>query len=242
VTSTLKATFLLAIISLTASFAHAQSADLTHIFPQFVDGMGGDGSVWTSRFVIASIGGLPAACNISLFGIGLERLTASASVVVQPLSWEAISSRGRDVLATGYARLDCSQPVFASLTYSLQSGNGAPVGIATVPGAPIAGGALIPMLLNAGYRYGIAMANDNDAVQLVVLLFESGATSLVRTIQLQPRSQYVAFVDEIFNVPTAGLGTLKIGAVPGGGPGNFHIVALLCDQSGFTNVVPAVTR
>src|SRR5262245_38696666 len=106
-TSTLKATFLLAIIFLTASFAQAQSGDLTHIFPQFVDGVGGDGSVWTSRFVISSIGGLPATCNISLFGIGLERLGASASVSVQPRSWQAISSRGQDILATGYARLDC---------------------------------------------------------------------------------------------------------------------------------------
>jgi len=235
-TSTLKTTFLLAIISLTASFAQAQDASLTHVFPQFVDGVGGDGSVWTSRFVIASIGGLPATCNISLFGIGVERLTASVSVLVQPTSWEAITSRGRDVLATGYARIDCSQPVFASLTYSLQSGNGAPVGIATVPGAPVASLALIPMVLNR-CRYGIALANDNDVAQLVVLLFDSGATSLVRTIQLQPRSQYVAFVDEIFNVPVDGLGTLKIGAVGVvGQPGNFNITALLVDQGGFTNV------
>jgi len=125
--------------------------------------------------------------------------------------------------------------VFASLTYTLQSGNGAPVGIATVPGAPVASLALIPMVLNR-CRYGIALANDNDAAQLVVLLFDSGATSLVRTIQLQPRSQYVAFVDEIFNVPVDGLGTLKIAVGVVGQPGNFNITALLVDQGGFTNV------
>ena len=50
-TSTLKATFLLAIISLTGSFAQAQNASLTHIFPQVVDGVGSDGTVWTSRFL-----------------------------------------------------------------------------------------------------------------------------------------------------------------------------------------------
>ena len=45
-TSTLKATLLLAIISLTASFAQAQNASLTHIFPQVVDGVWSDGTVW----------------------------------------------------------------------------------------------------------------------------------------------------------------------------------------------------
>ena len=86
------------------------------------------------------------------------------------------------------------------------------------------------MVLNGRSRYGIALANDNDAAQLVLILFDSGATSLVRTIQLQPRSQYVAFVDEIFNVPAAGLELLRIGAIQEVGPGNFHITALLFDQ------------
>jgi hypothetical protein len=98
------------------------------------------------------------------------------------------------------------------------------------------------MVLNGRSRYGIALANDNDAAQLVVILFDSGATSLVRTIQVQPRSQYVAFVDELFNVPAAGLGLLRIGAIQEVGPGNFHITALLFDQGAFTNVVPAIVR
>jgi hypothetical protein len=43
------------------------------------------------------------------------------------------------------------------------------------------------MVLN-GYRYGIEMANDNDLPQVVALLFDSGATSLLRVIQLEPSS------------------------------------------------------
>jgi hypothetical protein len=241
-TSTLKATFLVAIISLTASVGQAQNAGLTHVFPQVVDGVGSNGIVYTSRFVMASSGGSPATCQVSLFGIGPDRLSARASVQVEGGSFETITTRGEDVVGTGYARLDCSQPVVASLTYSLLSATGTPLGIATVPGAPVASLVSIPIVLNGRYRYGIALANDNDAAQLVLLLFDSGATSLVRTIQLQPRSQYVAFVDEVFNVPAAGLGTLRIGAVQGVGPGNFHITALLFDQGGFTNVVPAVIR
>ncbi|PYS18616.1 MAG: hypothetical protein DMG11_32935 [Acidobacteria bacterium] len=151
-TSRLRTTFFFILFFLTASVVHAQNAGTTHVFPQIVDGVWSDGSAFTSRFLIASIGGFPAACNISLFGIGPERLTASASVLVQPASWETISTRGRDVIAAGYARLDCSQPVFASLTYSFQSANGTSLGIATVPGAPVASNALIPMVLNGRYQ------------------------------------------------------------------------------------------
>jgi hypothetical protein len=49
-TSKLKAAFLFAIVCLTSSVAHAQNAGLTHIFPQVVDGVGSDGTVYTSRF------------------------------------------------------------------------------------------------------------------------------------------------------------------------------------------------
>src|SRR5690349_1499935 len=114
-TSTLKATLLLAIISLTASLAQAQNASLTHIFPQVVDGVGSDGTIYTSRFLIAS-GGSSSTCQISLFGIGSERLSARASVVVEGGFFETITTRGQDVIDTGYARLDCSQPVVASIT------------------------------------------------------------------------------------------------------------------------------
>jgi hypothetical protein len=241
-TSTLKVTFFLAIISLTASFAQAQNASLVHIFPQVVDGVGSDGAVYTSRFLIASYGESPAACQVSLFGIGPERLSAGTRIVVERSSVETITTRGENVVGTGYARLDCSQPVVASLTYSILSATGTTFGIATVPSAPIASVALIPMVLNGRYRYGIATANDNDAPQLVVFLFDSGAASLVRTIQVQPRSQYVVFVDEILNVSTGGLGTLRVAAVDGISSDKFYITALLFDRGGFTNVVPAVIR
>src|SRR5262245_44640471 len=99
-TSRLRTTFLFIPFFLTASFVHAQSSSTTHVFPQIVDGVSSDGSVFTSRFVIASIGGLPATCAISLFGLGPERLTPGASVTVQPASWQSISTRGQGALAS----------------------------------------------------------------------------------------------------------------------------------------------
>src|SRR5262245_46181867 len=161
--STLKVALLLAIISLTASIAHAQNSGLTHIFPQVVDGTLSDGTVYTSQFLIASSGiGAPATCQVSLFGLSPERLSGSDRFVVQGSSVDKIATRGQDVFDTGYARLDCSEPVVASLTYSIFSPTGAPLGLATVPSAPAVSIVLIPMVLNGRYRYGIAIANDND--------------------------------------------------------------------------------
>src|SRR5215468_8203029 len=98
-TSILRTTLLCTIISLTASVAQAQSAPgLTHIFPQVVDGVGSDGAVYTSRFLIASSGGSSATCQISLFGIGPERLSARDSMLVQGSFFETVTTRGEDVI------------------------------------------------------------------------------------------------------------------------------------------------
>jgi len=181
-TSTLKATLLLAIIFLTASFAQAQTASVTHIFPQVVDGVWSDGTVWTSRFLIASSTGSLVTCQVSLFGLDPGRLSAPTSVQVQESFFETISTRGEDVIDTGYARLDCSQPVVASLTYSILSATGTPLGIATVPAAPIASVASVPMVLNGRSRYGIAMANDTDGPQLLVVLFDSDVPGTAHSV------------------------------------------------------------
>jgi hypothetical protein len=238
---TRKAIFLFAIILVTAGFGRAETAESTHVFPHVVDGVASDGTSYTSRFVIASSGEPAATCQVALFGMGPERLSAPTRFTVQGSSVETIPTRGQDVIHSGYARLDCSRPVVASLTYTRLSANGTPLGIATVPSAPAASAALIPMVLNGRNHYGIAVANDNEVSQLVVFLFDcDDGTSLVRTVQLEPKSQYVLFADQIFNLPATGLGTLRLGAVSGIGADFLHMTALLFDPSGFTNVVPLV--
>jgi hypothetical protein len=211
----------------------------THVFPQIADGVNSDGSVFTSRFWVSSIGGLPASCTVSLFGLGPERLTASASFVVQPDSWLSISTRGQDMIATGFARLECTQPVFASVTYALQARNGGTIGMATVPGSAIASHALLPMVLNGRYRYGIALANNNDAPLLATLNFSAPASSFILSIQVPARSQYVKFVDEIFPVPSDGPASVDVLANGSVGSGNFNLMGLLFDGASFTTLVPA---
>jgi hypothetical protein len=231
--------FLIITFFLTASVVHAQGSSTTYVFSQIVDGVQSDGTVFTSRFWISSIGGFPASCNISLFGLGPDRLTASTSVVVDPSSWQTVSTKGQAVVASGYARLDCSQPVFASVTYFLQNRSGISLGTATVPGSPLASHALLPMLLNGRYRYGIALANDNDAPLLAALSFSAPASSWILPIQVPARSQYVKFVDEIFPVPSDGMGTFEILANGSVGSASFNVIGLLFDGATFTTLVPA---
>ena len=233
-------TLSLVLLFLYVPVVQAQNSATTHVFPQIADGVWSDGSAITSRFVIASIGGFPATCSISLFGIGPDRLDASTSVSVPSASWQTVSTRGQDIIATGYARVDCSQPVFASLTYSVKSANGTTLTMATVSGAPVGSHALIPMVLNGHYRYAIAIANNNDSALTALMSFTANGNSVVRPIQVPPRSHYIAFVDEIFNVPADGTGTAEILANGSVGSGNFNVMALLFDQATFTSVVPAV--
>src|SRR5262249_36368174 len=105
---------------------------------------------------------------------------------------------------------------------SLQAQNGGTIAMATVSGTGLASYALLPMVLNGRYRYGIALANDNDTPLLATLNLSSPATTFILSIQVPARSQYVKFVDEIFNVPAEGVGTLEILANGTVGSGNFN--------------------
>jgi hypothetical protein len=234
-----KVAFFLIFLFMTTPILHAQSESTKHVFPQIVDGIQSDGSVFTSRIWIASIGGFPASCSLALYGFGPERLTSSTSVVVQPSSFVTIATRGQDAVADGYARLDCSQPVFASLTYFLQDSNNKPLGMATVTGIPASARALIPMVLNGRYRYGIAIANDNDAPLVAALSLTSPGTSQIVPIQVPPRSQYVKFVNEIFNLPAEASATFEILANGSVGSANFNVAGLLFDGGTFTTLIPA---
>jgi hypothetical protein len=162
------------------------------------------------------------------------------NVSVPGNSWQTVSTHGQDTIASGYARLDCSSPVFASLTYSVKSANGTAIALATVPGGSLASHAAIPTLLNGHYRYAVAIANDNDAALTTLMSFTANGSSEVRPVQVPARSHYTTFIDDIFSVPAEGSGTLEILANGSIGSGSFSVMALLFDQGTFTSLVPAV--
>src|SRR4030095_6396848 len=87
-TSTTKAPFLFVSFLLTASMVHAQDNGTTHVFPQIVDGVQGDGDVFTSRFWIASIAAFPLRATYRFLG-------SVRSVSPQARAWWYSPRRGR---------------------------------------------------------------------------------------------------------------------------------------------------
>jgi hypothetical protein len=94
----------------------------------------------------------------------------------------------------------------------------------------------------AGTAMPVAIANDNDAPLIVALSLTSSSTSQILPVQLQPRSQYVKFVNEIFNLPAEESATFEILANGSVGSGNFNVTGLLFDGGTFTTMVPATIQ
>jgi len=139
-------------------------------------------------------------------------------------------------VASGYARLDCSQPVTAAIIYSLvATDETTTLGMATVFSAPPTNYAMFPVLLNSG-RTGIALANDNDTTAYVTVQFtDSNKNVMSRIIQVAARSQYVGFLDQWVTVPSSGSGTLEIFSPSGP---EFSVTGLLFAGNTFSTLVP----
>jgi hypothetical protein len=107
--------------------------------------------------------------------------------------------------------------------------------------SPVASYAAIPVVVNGRYRYGIAIANDNDLPLNAAIILSAGTGGGV-SIQIPARSQYVKFIDEIFAFPIQTNGTIEVLANGSAGSANFNITALLFDGQTFTTLNPATVR
>ncbi len=214
----------------------AQTARTSHIFPQVADGIQGDRSTYNSVIYLTNFSGASAFCTISLYGLSTARLAGAASFTVPNGYWYVTMTLGQGSVASGYARLDCSQPVYANLIYSLERPDQTTAGMATVFSSPLTKYAHLPVLLSPGLYYGIAIANDNDSTTTVSLLFTINGQTTGRQMPIAPRSQLVGFVNQYLSIPTSGLGTLEILSQSGQ---NFSVVGLLFSGSVFTTLVPS---
>ena len=231
------------VLLLGASRMAAQDAGNSHVFPQIVDGRQADGYYYTSLLWITDVGAT-ATCTLSLFGLDEDRVHPSTTITVPGNGWAVVSTDGQRPLAAGYARLDCSQPVTASLTYSLFAPAGARVGMATVFPALLVARAVHPLLLDGNLRYGVAIANDADAPASIFLEYDDlppGNRTDIKMIQIPPHSRYTGFVDEILTLPAQGSGQFEITAL-GVGASGFRPTVLLFDHQVFTTLVPATVR
>jgi len=183
----------------------AQQAGTFHTFPQIADGQAGDGTRYTTTFVVTNINDGRTACTLSFGGLSLSRLagTPGSFSLTDRGSIAILETRGSDPLDSGYATLSCDADVTAQALYQLHSSQGL-LGMATVFSSPARSAASLPLCLeDGGHRLGIALANDGDtdiSVNIAILDMTSNTVG-TGTVSIPARSSVARFIDEVASIP-----------------------------------------
>jgi hypothetical protein len=217
----------------------AFSQSTTHVFPQIADGFQSDGSSYLSTVFVTNTGLTSASCTLSLYGMDTSRLLPAETIVLPGSSWSYYKTKRQSSLASGYARLNCSQPVHAMLTYQYVSSDQLTVvSAATVFSSPAVQYAMYPVHLPNGMREAVAIVNDNTVSASYKLRYTAGGGGVTEsTIQVAAKSQYVGFLDQMLALPPDALtGTLQITSQSGQ---SFSVVGLLFFGTVFTTLVGA---
>jgi hypothetical protein len=230
------ASSLLVISLVSVPAATAQST--SHVFPQVVDGVNADGAFWQSLIYATNLSGTDASCTISLYRQSDNGHPFQEMFLVASRSVLSLLQASNNPAASGYARLDCSQPVTAALIYKLTANDGTTtLGMATVFSSPATNYMLFPVLFPSSLRTGVAIANDNDMpLDVTVRFTDSNKTVTAQMIQIPARSQRVGFVDEILGLASLASGVLEIYSEPGP---QFNAVGLVFAGNVFSTLVPA---
>jgi hypothetical protein len=227
-----------ACVLLGCSTTAAFSQSTTHVFPQIADGFQSDGSNYLSTVFVTNTGLPSASCTLSLYGMDASRLLPAETIVVPGSTWNYFKTRRQSPLASGYARLDCSQPVHAMLTYQyISSDQLTVVSAATVFSSPAVQYAMYPVHLPNGMRGAFAIVNDNSVPASYRLRLTTVGGVTERIIQVPAKSQYVGFLDQMLSVPPDTMNsTLQITSQSGH---SFHVIGLVFFGTVFTTLVGA---
>ena len=146
-----------------------ETAQHFHVFPHIADGGG-----WQSSLIVTNAGQSSNSCALELHGLTVDRFEAADGIMAEGsmatfdlpgagshLVW---STRNEMAVGSGYATLDCVDPVTAQVVFALTSGTGEPTGIATVFSAQPGHVFQFPILKqDAILAFAIANNTDTDA-------------------------------------------------------------------------------
>ncbi len=147
-----------------------ETAKHFHVFPHIADGGG-----WQSSLVVTNAGQSSNSCTLELHGLTVGRfedakgITAEGSMATFDLPGSGghlvWSTRNELAVGTGYATLDCVDPVTAQVVFAQINNLGEPTGIATVFSAQPGFVFQFPILKqDAILALAIANNTDTDAV------------------------------------------------------------------------------
>ena len=144
-----------------------ETAKRSHVLPHLADGDG-----WQSILLVTNVSPSASPCTLQLYGLGVDRFEAASGVTAAGstatfalreagghLAWR---TRNELAGASGYATLDCVNPVVAQVVFAWIGGGERPAGMATVFSSQTATVFQFPVLKPAA-TLALAIANDGDS-------------------------------------------------------------------------------
>ena len=193
--------------ALPAIAQYDETAKRFHVFPQIADGGG-----WQSVLLVTNVAQSSSFCTFELHGLTTDRFEDASGVttvgstatfsLIAPAGYLVWPTKNAAALASGYATLDCTDPVVAQVLYASRDGSGTTTGMATVFSSQAGGGFQFPVL-TPDARLGIATANDtNTDASCRVVLENVGRQNLGEaTLPVPSKSNVAGFLYEAIQVP-----------------------------------------
>ena len=186
-----------------------EAAKHSHFLPHIADGDG-----WQSTLLVTNVAQSASQCTLQLHGLGADRFESVNTVQVSGstatfdlpgagayLTWP---TRNQSPVASGYATLDCTEPVVAQVVFASIGSAGTPTGMATVFSSQAGTVFQFPVLTPEG-TLGFAIANDtNAAADCRIVLEDPQRTNQGRAAFAVPSKSNWAgrLLDQILPIPT----------------------------------------
>lgn len=204
---------LTSVLLLSAIHGFAQSR--VHIFPQFIDGRAADGSSFRSTLTITpwTVASAPF-CTLVLYGMTAEFNTGVSGFyftsVVPANSVLSAPTSGKQAIQSGYAVLECTDFVYASVILSYYASDNSKIGEATVASSVEAVVSRMVLDVRGGVQQAFAIANNTDFARSYVLSLASGGTTRSVRVFVPARRNFARYVHEFLPIAPDSVGMLTI--------------------------------
>ncbi len=186
-----------------------ETAKRFHVLPHIADGGG-----WRSSLLVTNVSPSASRCTLQLYGgLDVDRFEAAGGVTEagSRATFELPSSgghlawrtRNESAVASGYATLDCVNPVIAQVVFAWIGSAGTPTGMATVFSSQTAAVFQVPVLTPAG-TLALAIANDAySETSCRIVLEDSQGTSVGEEAMLSVpmKSNHAQFLNQAIEIP-----------------------------------------
>ncbi len=192
----------------------AATAKTYHVFPQFADGVSGDGTYFRSTLMIANpSSSVGTTCTFRLYGLTVNG-QSTWNYTFSSSGWTISLIGSSQTLKSGYGTLECAERVDSQLLYSFYSAGGGKISEATVFSSPSAAVTQVLADSREGARLGLAVANDtaNTAVYSISVYNSSGALINTVPMSLAAKTNRAAYINDLMSIPANHYGPVVVTA------------------------------